>query len=419
MNNKYFSLDDTLWTITEKYPETIPVFVSQGFNQMSDSTRRKAFGGAISLKTALTLKMLNVETFSSALVEQIEQERNLADASLKTAPKKKNQDALRVEGLLPCPIRIPLMEQMENFAAQYKATYNQDIQYDLKAASMGLDWLKELVSKEEDPEKLPDIFISAGFDLFFEKDLMGKFKRNNVFSDSTGFETLNPLFDNEQISLKDPAGHYSMIGVVPAIFLVNTEELNGRPIPQTWKDILKPEFEKSISLPIGDFDLFNAILLHLYKNYGEESIHKLGRSLMQSMHPSQMVKSDRKKSDKPVVTIMPYFFTKMVKEGSAMKAIWPQDGAIISPIFMLTKKSKIDKLQPIIDFFASREVGEILAHKGLFPSIHPEVDNRIPEENRFMWLGWDYIYNHDVGELIKTCSSSFNAAVEDKKGLKN
>jgi ABC-type Fe3+ transport system substrate-binding protein len=415
MNNKYFSLDDTLRSITEKYPETIPVFVSRGFNQMNDASKRKAFGGAVSLKTALTMKKLSIDAFSSALVERIEQEQHLADASLKTRTGKKNQDALRVEGLLPCPVRIPLMEQLENFTAQYKETYNQDIQLDLKAASMGLDWLKELVLKEEDPAKLPDIFISAGFDLFFEKELMGKFKQKNVFSDSTGFKTLNPIFDNERISLKDPAGHYSMIGVVPAVFLVNTEELKGRSIPKSWKDILKPEFEKSISLPIADFDLFNAILLHLYKNYGEESIGKLGRSLMESMHPSQMVRSDRKKSEKPAVTIMPYFFTKMVKEGGAMTAVWPEDGAIISPIFMLTKKSKIHELQPIIDFFASREVGEILAHKGLFPSINPEVDNRIPEKNRFMWLGWDYIYNHDIGKLITTCESIFNSALKENR----
>jgi ABC-type Fe3+ transport system substrate-binding protein len=419
MKNKYFSSDDTLWTITEKYPETIPVFVSQGFSQMGDSAKRKAFGVAVSLKTALALKKLNIDTFSSALVERIEQEQDIADASLKTETGKKNRDALRVEGLLPCPVRIPLTEQLENFVAKYKETYNQDVQHDLKAASMGLDWLKKLVINEEDPGKLPDIFISAGFDLFFEKELMGKFKQKNVFCDSTGFETLNPLFDNDRVRLKDPAGHYSMIGVVPAIFLVNTEELKGRSIPETWQDILKPEFEKSISLPIGDFDLFNAILLNLYKNYGEASIHKLGTSLMQSMHPSQMVKSDRKKSEKPVVTIMPYFFTKMVKESGAMTAVWPQDGAIISPIFMLTKKSKIDKLQPIIDFFASREVGEILAHKGLFPSTHPEVDNRLPAENRFMWLGWDYIYNHDIGQLIDTCDSIFNAAANENKELKN
>jgi ABC-type Fe3+ transport system substrate-binding protein len=173
-------------------------------------------------------------------------------------------------------------------------------------------------------------------------------------------------------------------------------------MPETWKDILKPEFEKSISLPIGDFDLFNSILLHLYKYYGEKSIRELGRSMMESMHPSQMVKSDRKKSEIPVVTIMPYFFTKMIKDGGALTVVWPHDGAIISPIFMLTKKNKIDNLQPIIDFFTSKEVGEILAHNGLFPNIHPDVDSHIPGENRFMWLGWDYIYSHDIGELIKT-----------------
>jgi ABC-type Fe3+ transport system substrate-binding protein len=236
-----------------------------------------------------------------------------------------------------------------------------------------------------------------------------------VFVDSTGFTRLNPLVDNDRIDLKDPAGHYSMIGVVPAIFLVNREELKERPIPRTWADLLKPEFERSISLPIGDFDLFNAILLNLYKEYGEGAIEKLGRSLMESMHPSQMVKSHQKKSEKPTVTIMPYFFTKMVKEGGTMAAVWPEDGAIISPIFMLCKRDKIDRLQPVIDFFASREVGEILAHKGLFPSIHPEVDNKIPESNTFMWLGWDYIYSHDIGQLIRTCQSVFDAAVKQQE----
>lgn len=411
MNNAYFGLNDTLWAITEKYPETIPLFVSRGFKQMGDPDKRKSFGNAVSLKTALSLKQYNFDTFSSALVEQIEQERSLADSSMKTTGARNNGNSVRVEGLLPCPVRIPLMEHLEVFARNYKETHDRDIRFDLKAASMGLDWLKEAVVNETNPAKLPDILISAGFDLFFEKDLMGKFKEKNVFADLTGFDKLNPLFDNDHINLKDPALHYSMIGVVPAVFLVNTAELNGRPVPRSWKDILEPAFEKSISLPIGDFDLFNAILLNIHKTYGEEAVEKLGRSLMSSMHPSQMVKSDRKKNEKPAVTIMPFFFTKMVKEGGPMTAVWPEDGAIISPIFMLTKRDKQTQLQPVIDFLSSKPVGEILAHKGLFPSINPDVDNQIPPKNRFMWLGWDYIYKHDVGELIKTCESIFNAAV--------
>lgn len=416
MKNEYFDLNDTLWDITEKYPETVPLFVSRGFKHMEDEAKRKSFGGTISLKLAVSLKQLNVDTFAAALVEQIEQERNLADVSLKTTTEKTSEDAIRIEGLLPCPVRIPLMEQLAEFTGTYKESHGQEIQHDLKAASMGLDWLKDAVVNEDDPAKLPDMFISAGFDLFFEKDLMGKFKARNVFSDNTGFEKLNPLFDNEKIDLKDPAGHYSMIGVVPAVFLVNTAELNGRDVPRSWKDLLKPEFEKSISLPIGDFDLFNAILLNIHKMYGEEAVEKLGRSLIESMHPSQMVKSHRKKTGAPTVTIMPYFFTKMVKEGGTMEAVWPEDGAIISPIFMLTKREKSDQLQPIIDFFASKNVGEILAHNGLFPSINPEVDNRIADGNDFMWLGWDYIYQNDIGALINTCESTFNAAIETPEG---
>jgi hypothetical protein len=275
--NQYFRVNDTLLAIAEKYPETVDVFVSQGFDHMRDESKRKAFGAAVTLKTALTLKQLNVDTFSDLLVDRIEQQRNNVDASLNTAEREKGENDLQVEGLLPCPVRIPLVEKIQSFAKSYEAEQSRGLNYDLKAASMGLDWLKEKLVEEDDPDQLADLFISAGFDLFFEKDLMGKFKQDNVFVDSTGFEHLNRDFDNEYIDLKDPAGHYSMIGVVPAVFLVNTEELKGRDIPRSWKDVLKPEFEKSISLPIGDFDLFNAILLNIHQVYGEEGVEKLGR----------------------------------------------------------------------------------------------------------------------------------------------
>jgi ABC-type Fe3+ transport system substrate-binding protein len=415
MENRYFNTADTLWSITERYPETVDVFVSQDFNQMRDDGKRKAFGSTISLTAALSLKKINPTTFIELLVDRIEQQGDGVAPSLRSKVLESKAGDLRIQGLLPCPVRIPLMEQLEAFVTDYKTRLGDDIHYDLKAASMGLDWLKESLVNEDDPRGLADIFISAGFDLFFDMGLMGKFKRKNVFADSTGFKRLNSIFANDRIDLKDPAGHYSMIGVVPAVFLVNRDELNGRPIPRRWSDLLKPEFTRSISLPIGDFDLFNAILLHLHKEYGAAAVEQLGRSLMQSMHPSQMVKSHQKKSAKPAVTIMPYFFTKMVKEGGTMVAVWPEDGAVISPIFMLSKREKIHRLQPLIDFFASREVGEILAHKGLFPSLHPEVDNRIPGQNTFRWLGWDYIYSHDIGQLIRTCNELFDTAVRTEE----
>jgi ABC-type Fe3+ transport system substrate-binding protein len=204
-----------------------------------------------------------------------------------------------------------------------------------------------------------------------------------------------------------------MLGVVPAVFLVNKEELGERAMPKSWKDILYGDFENSVSLPIGDFDLFNAILLNIYKNYGEEGVRKLGKTLKKSMHPSEMVKSHAKRTGKPIVTIMPFFFTRLAKGNSPMTPVWPEDGSIISPIFMLTKKDKKDKMQPVVDFLASKEVGEILSHNGKFPSVNPNVDNRIPSENKYMWLGWDYINNNDIGSLIKKCEDIFNESVKE------
>ena len=75
------------------------------------------------------------------------------------------------------------------------------------------------------------------------------------------------------------------------------------------------------------------------KEFGEEAITTLGKQLVKSMHPAEMVKSERRNRVKPAISIMPYFFTKMALPGSVMQAVWPEDGAIVSPIFMLTKKS--------------------------------------------------------------------------------
>lgn len=404
--NKYFDIKDKVYDITEKYPETIDVFVANGFKPLANEVMRKTMGKTISLEMALKSKNINVEQFVQRLIEVIEQNRVSEDESLVKKEKVENAE-IKIGGVLPCPVRIPLLEAFNKWMDEEGSKLGISVDYELKAASQGIDWLKEEIENSLNEESLLDLFISAGFDLFFDKKLMGKFKEKGTFEDITGFERLNEDFENEHINLKDPDRQYSVIAVVPAVFLVNTEELKGMDMPRTWEDILKPEFENRVSLPIGDFDLFNAILLNIYKEYGEEGIRRLKKSLFAGMHPSEMVKSHMKQQ-RPVVTIMPYFFTKMTKQGGPMEAVWPEDGAIISPIFLLTKKSKKDKLKPFVDFFASREVGEILSHNGRFPSTNPEVDNQIPKDRKYMWLGWDYINSNDIGQLIKTCERIFN-----------
>lgn len=404
--NKYFDIKDKVFDITEKYPETIDVFVANGFKPLANEAMRRTMGKTISLEMALKSKNINIEQFVERLVEVIEQNRVSEDEALVQKEQVEEAD-IRISGVLPCPVKVPLMDAFNSWMEEEGNKLNVTVSHDLKAAFQGIDWLREEIEKAEDEEDLPDLMISAGFELFFDRKLMGRFKEKGTFEDMLSFEKLNEDFENEYISLREPDGHYSIIAVVPAVFLVNTEELEGMEMPKTWEDILKPEFENRVSLPTGDLDMFNAILVNIYKQYGKEGISRLKKALSISLHPSEMVKAHRKKQ-KPIVTVIPYFFTKMARADGPMKAVWPEDGAIISPILLLAKKSKKNILKPFVDFFTSKEVGEILAQKGSLPSTNPEVDNQIPKENKYMWLGWDYIKEVDIEQLINKCQKIFD-----------
>lgn len=406
--NKYFDIKDKVFDITEKYPETIDIFVGNGFDQLANEKMRKIMGKTISIEMACKTKKVNTQLFEQKLIEVIDQNRTSVDGALVDSKNVRGGD-IKIDGILPCPVRLPLLEGFEKWLGENKFDFTVD--YDLKVASGGVDWIKEKIEKIDSEDELSDLFMSAGFDLFFDKKLMGKFKEQGVFEDLTGFDNINKDFQNEEINLKDPDNQYSMIGVVPAVFLVNKEEIGDRQMPQTWADLFRPEFEGEVSLPIGDFDLFNAILLNIYKAYGEEGLRSLGKCFMRNMHPAEMVKSHIRKKDKPTITIMPYFFTKMITGNGPMVPIWPKDGSIISPIFLLTKNSKREQIKPFVDFFTSKEVGELLSHNGRFPSTNPEVENDLTDEQKFMWLGWDFIKSHDIGELIKECERIFNESI--------
>ncbi len=402
MENKYFSSEETVYNITEKYPELIPLLVSKGFTPLQDEKKRKLMGSRINLKNAARLKGLKVED----LMKELEAELDKIYGNGEGKEKKE----IRVEGLVPCPVRIPLQEELDKFLTRL----DNHVSLDLKAASQGVDWLEERIRGGADGEELADIFISAGFDLFFDRRLMDRYRRQGLFKDNTGIRNLNRIFTEQGLDLLDPEGDYSILAVVPAVFLVNKEELGERSIPKTWEDVLSEEFAGDVSLPVSDFDLFNAILINIYKKYGEEGIERLGRSMLKAQHPAQMIKEGgRKKSGEAAVTIMPYFFTRMARRFPHFEFVWPADGAIISPIFMLTKRDSFPAIQPLVDFFASRETGEIFAHQGLFPSVLEDIENQVPAGARFMWPGWDFLRQEDPGKLIEDLTAKFHKSVKE------
>jgi ABC-type Fe3+ transport system substrate-binding protein len=393
----------TVYDLAKNHPAAFNLFVSRGFEDFKNDKMLNSAGKFLKLETAVRQKNYDLQTFIDSLNEINSNSDAQVDITLREA--KKEGDVV-VKGLLPCPVRLPLLESIDAFASELGEKTGLSVAYDLVAASGGQQWLADNVAGIA-ADKVPDVFVSAGFDVFFDERSFGKHVKNDMFQDLTG--EVHGYFGH----MKDPKGNYGMIGVVPAVFLVNKDALNGREVPKGWADILKPEFEKSVSLPVGDFDLFNALLVHIHRMFGDEGVEKLAKCMVLSMHPAQMVKNaGRKNEEKPAVTIMPYFFTKMLFGSKTAEVIWPAEGSIISPIFMLTKKERAELLQPVADFLFGKAVGEILSHRGLFPALNREVDNKLPENAKFCWVGWDYIYSTDMGKLLEDLVSRFNQALE-------
>lgn len=411
MSGVTISPEMTLFDITEKFPETVDVFVANGFEHVGDPAKRQAQGRMVTLTQAVQLKSKDLRAFTALLENAVRENRTVQDVTLATS-KDENQifpseGDIRVAGLLPCPVRIPLLEAFDRVSQELTAETGRTIGVRLAAASVGADILEAGMRSIETEDDLPDLFLSAGFEAFFDSRNMARFKDRGVFTDRT-WERHNPLL--EEYGLKDPDGHYGLLAVVPAVFLVDKTQLaEGQDVPRTWREILGPGFEGRIAMPVGDFDLFNGILLTVWKTFGDEGVRAVGRNLLEGMHPSQAAGRFAPKDGKgPLVSVIPYFFSKMAQFNSNAEIVWPADGAIISPIFMLLKKSAPPEAARLADFFASREVGEILAHRGLFPSCHPEVENKVPDPAPFLWLGWDFIRDNDLGALIPRVNELFN-----------
>ncbi len=398
---------DSIFKITENYPQTIVVFAGNGFPQMNDLSARSTMGKAITLEQAMAVKGKDINEFMTLLVASIESGTESVDVTLN--PNHFEDAEVSLTGLVPCPIRLPLLEAID---AKVIALGKEGLKvnYDLKAASQGASWMEEHFVGDVANESLPDVFISAGFESFFDDKVIGRFIKNGTFVNPVNYASKNSSF--EEYDLVDPKGNYGIISIVPAVFLINTNLLGDLPLPTSWAELLTEKYYGKVALPVEDFDLFSAVLVTIFKMFGEDGVTRLANLLSVSMHPATMASQrDEDLVTQPAITIMPYFFTKMAGMTPTLKVIWPSDGAIVSPIFLLAKRETAELTKPLTDFLASEPVGEVLAHRGLFPSLNPNVDNRLKGETPLAWIGWDYIYDNDIMEIIRNCYDQFNRVI--------
>lgn len=391
-------LDLTIRQLIERHPETVPVFAANGLALFADQDTLATFGAAIRLRTALKASGANGELFVRMLDEVI-------NSPLLPDNAQPDPGNLNLLALLPCPLKVPLEEAFNDFLATLAVDRRASLTYCIEGNANTQIEYADYADHFETLEDMPDIIITPGFNSFYHPHFVERFITTGGFTGVSlfaGDPHLSPL------GMVDPDSHYSMLAMNLLVLVVDHTRLGDRPVPRCWSDLLKPEYHKSIAIRGNRVGTFcETLLLSLYKEFGDRGLAQLGRTVAWGWHPSQMVKAAGSgREDTPAISVMPLFFANTIKNRETVSIIWPEDGALVSPVTMLVKTGKQHELRDLIDFLAGPKVAGICAGAS-FPALHPDVDNRLPENARFRWIGWDYVKNNNLERLIADTNAAF------------
>lgn len=375
----------------EQYPEALSVFRTNGFSAETKEDLIEELGPDLMLKTALMVKGIHTSLFENMLEEKLSETRGLLPDRDGKAPKKPN-----FIGYTYCPLKHIFKECFDETLERYLAeTDDYDFTYFVPSGCGGDNPYEDLW-KAEHIDELPDIIASAGFGDFFNRQFIERFVSKGYFETVT-VEKENDVFVSA--GLIDPDRWYTVYSVFPLVMLIDKKKLGSLPIPAKWSDLLNPVYSKNIIIGASRKGMHEDLFLYIHKEFGDQGLKQLAGNIKNGWHASQMAKAaGTNNSEGAAIYVIPWMFAKSCPRTEATEIVWPSDGSIITPTYLLIKKSLKKEYKMFIDFVTGSFYGQKSANN-YFPVIHGDVDNKLPEGATFKWLGWDYVKAHPMDAL--------------------
>ncbi|MBW4081118.1 ABC transporter substrate-binding protein [Paenibacillus sp. S150] len=199
----------------------------------------------------------------------------------------------------------------------------------------------------------------------------------------------------------DPQQDFTIYGLYPYVLMVDRTKLGALPVPSSWSDLLRPEYTDQIIAVGSSNKISELLLLTLYKKFGDDGIIRLAANIKDGWHGRVMVKTveaPESNTEGAGIYVIPWIFAQQCKDSDHVSIIWPEDGALVNPLFLLTRKSKPSAVQAVTEFITSKSFAE-QATAQHFVMLNSGVDPGLPEGATFNWLGWDFIRGNDLEQL--------------------
>ncbi|MGW8193335.1 MAG: ABC transporter substrate-binding protein [Desulforhopalus sp.] len=380
------------------YPSTKTVFVAHGLDVLVSDDGMRALSPFLTVGTALRSRFIGQAGFMKLLEEAVSEDIMLEAPGLEDIGR---QGDLTLLALMPCGLKMPFSRAIASFLEGLKYERNIDIRYAVEGnLNQELSYYS-YVERIESVDELPDIIVSADFNTFYGRRFREKFVASGQMC---GYGNYSPNSQFSAAGIVDPQGEYTVLGVNPLVMVANLDEVGERQLPLCWKDLLHPMWRESVTLRGGNGFFCHAVLLPIYQQYGREGLERLGDNVLRGLHPAQMIKHIDNGAP-GAIYVMPEFFARRARKQERIRIIWPEDGALASPVTLQVKFSKVGELRPILDFLTGKELGRVLTG-ARFPVPHGDIDGEV-QHKPLAWLGWDFlrrddllILNHEIDEIF-------------------
>lgn len=316
---------------------------------------------------------------------------------------RQRPDRLDMLFYCPCPVKLAIKERIDAIAAASEAA-GEPLSIAIPMGCTSVDPFDPL-HRETDPDRLPGIIASIGFGDFFRRHFRERFVDAGLFT-AVLPESVTPL--HRDAGIVDPLGCYTVYGLTPYIFLVDTRTLGDAPLPARWGDLMDPRYRGQINMCGDGDDMADAVLLSLLKEFGWEGVERFAANTRGLMHSSRMALSGGPGKG-GAISIIPYFFAESTRQPAHMRVIWPQDGTAASPLYFLAKKSARPRLDAVIDFFTNG-FGQVDSARWFLPLGGP-LPPGLPQGAKVKWIGWDYIRDNDITALRDELNVRFREMV--------
>jgi len=404
-------LETDMSSLLAKWPELEREFCARGLEAFCTDEARKSICRFLHLETILRRKGIDGASFvTECVLPVISGGADDGMGELRDVPTSEvinyGSKPGNVLALLPCGLKRSYHAGIKEFAKEYPEDFAKLdclVQGNLNHELSYYPHLSRVQSEDE----IPDMMILADFNCLFHHDFMERFVNKGLFGVPEYFPGNDASRAFNACGYFDPAGQYMMLTANPLLMVVDHAMLKGQPAPRSWHELIHGDYKNNVTIR-GDGQFYcNGVLLPLYKDHGMDGLRKLAAQVKVGLHPSQMVKElSERRANRSGIYVIPYFFAKTINGNPEVEIIWPEEGAIISPVFMVAKKKALAVMEPLIKYLCGERFSEI-QDTAFFPPVSETASSFTPEENKFNWIGWDFLRKNDTGILKQEIEKMF------------